>query len=125
MSAPKVAFAQLDQAFAAPDYGVDHASLRREIDRLPIEELLEAFIRRSERARDLARAAWHQAELETDAGRLEDLRRRCESSALICRSISSAMHAMAPRSEQDERAFNIALDVAAIAAVVIPRVGNA
>lgn len=98
----------------------DHEQLRRAIDAAPIEELLEALVRRSERALSLARAAYHQAELETEPARMGDLVRRCEASATKCRAISHALRALAPGSAQDERAFDIALDVAALAVMVVP-----
>jgi hypothetical protein len=98
----------------------DHEQVRRAIDAAPIEELLDALVRRAERALSLARAAYHQAELEIEPERMADLVRRCEASAKKCRAFSHALRALAPNSAQDERAFNIALDVAALAVMVVP-----
>jgi Tfp pilus assembly protein PilX len=104
--------------FGAPD--PDAATMRRAIDRAPIEELLDALVRRSERAMSLARAAFHQAEYELEPARLADLVRRCEASASKCRAYSTALRALAPGSEQDQRAFNLALEAASLAVVIAP-----
>lgn len=100
---------------------VDAEERRRLFDAAPIEDLLDALVRRSERACAVARAAYYQAELEEDAARQVDLARRCEASARLCRSISHALHTLAPLSPQDQRALDVSLEAAAMAAFAGPR----
>lgn len=117
---------QLDgQVMAAVN--VDAEQRRRLFDSAPIEDLLDALVRRSERACAVARAAYHQAELEEDAARMGELARRCEASARLCRRTSHALHALAPLSPQDQRALDLSLEAAAMAVFAVPtgRVGHA
>lgn len=103
---------------------VDTEQRRRLFDAAPIEDLLDALVRRSERACAVARAAYYQAELEEDATRQVDLAHRCEASARLCRSVSHAMHTLAPMSPQDQRALDLSLEAAAMAAFAVPQKGR-
>lgn len=103
---------------------LDAEERKRVFDAAPIEDLLDALVRRSERACAVARTAYYQAELEEDAARQVDLSHRCEASARLCRSVSHAMHTLAPMSPQDQRALDLSLEAAAMAAFAVPRTGR-
>lgn len=103
---------------------LDAEERKRTFDAAPIEDLLDALVRRGERACAVARAAYYQADHEEDAARQVDLARRCEASARLCRSISHALHSLAPMSPQDQRALDVSLEAAAMACFVTPRTGS-
>lgn len=79
----------------------DGEELARALDAAPIEELIGALVRRAARAKALGEAAYHDACLELDRARRDELLRRCATSARVCRNLSEAIHALAPMSPQD------------------------
>lgn len=100
---------------------LDHEELARALDAAPIEELVEALVRRSRRAAQLGEAAYHEACATLDRAHQDDLLRRVATSARVCRNISEAVHALAPMSAQDREAAahaRMAQNIDRLAAIV-------